>query len=94
MRFTQSELVRYAINQARPVFESCIGETEINLFLAYINDYNKSRRPAGTRARAREYVCARAPLRGTAHTARLARTHRVLRRHEPTREEGRARRAR
>ena len=58
VRFTQSELVRYAINQARPVFETCLGETEMNLFLADINDYNKSRRPTGTRARARALSCA------------------------------------
>lgn len=67
MRFTQSELVRYALNQVRPVFESCVGETEIYLFFAYTHDYNSSRRPAGTRARAITF--ARAPD-GAAHLTR------------------------
>lgn len=86
VHFTQSELVRYGINQARPTFEMCIGETEMNLFLAYINDYNKSRRPTGTRTRASAFAPRAA--------RRVSCTPIALRRHEPTRAAGRARRAR
>lgn len=88
--YTQSELVRYGINQARPVFESCIGEAQMNQFIAYIHEY-KNHRPKGARARRAR---ARRATRRTPHTAHLARIRCALRRHERARAAGGARRAR